>query len=86
MYPLIRDTRACPILSAKLNELMDEKADVEDVNGYWTKLGNLTLWTANYPFGYGSALGDESELLPNRRTVKRLHSYITTARLNPTEK
>lgn len=63
-----------------LNELMDQNAPITERSEHTRKIGNLTIWTSNYPYCYGHPYGrDQIEILPARRTVKRLHKYIEKA-------
>jgi len=61
--------------SAKLNKLMDENAEVTVSGCFGIKLGDVFVWTANYPYAYGSRMGI-NDGLPSRKTAVRLNYYI----------
>jgi hypothetical protein len=75
----VRDARVCPIWSDTLNTLMDADAEV-GCYGITTKIGNVKVWTANWPFAYGHEATDGDYAMPNYATQKRLRDYIARKR------
>ena len=58
-----------------LNEQMDNKVEITFIDQRVAKLGNTLIWTSNYPYAFGCRWG-KSEILPYRRTRRRLLEYI----------
>lgn len=68
---------------AILNRAMDTyKAEL---GGYETtlKLGPLTVWTANWPYAYGSCWSPSFDGLPRVATRKRLRALAESVRPDP---
>ena len=72
-----------PYLSKKINDLLDdENTKITIIGRYRARVGDLTLWTGNYPYGYGSEYEEEVSRdihspLPDRKTVYRLRKILS---------
>lgn len=61
----------------KLNDLIDAGAPISNASVYSIKLGDVRIWTGNWPYAYGHPYGTPvDEMLATVRTRKRLRSYI----------
>jgi hypothetical protein len=74
--------KTCPSLSRKINRLLDdETTTITIVDELEAQVGNLSLWTGNYPYAYGSLLSTSTRMircpLPDRKTVYRLHKVLS---------
>lgn len=66
--------KTCLIWDKALNEILDKNPNV--VTGpYETKIGDLSIWTSNYPYSYGHP-SNSSNMLPLPITRVRLRNYI----------
>lgn len=51
---ILRTGPTSPALSKRINELLDdENTEITIISKYRARVGDLTLWTGNYPYGYG---------------------------------
>jgi len=69
-------------LSKRINDLLDdENTKITIISKYKARVGDLTLWTGNYPYGYGSeykeVTKDIHSPLPDRKTVYRLREILS---------
>ena len=53
--------------------------DVRDVTQYTARVGGVTTWIANYPYGYGSPHGIGPDVMPSRQTVVDLSEAVIAA-------
>lgn len=71
-----------PGLSKRINDLLDdENTEITIISRYKARIGELTLWTGNYPHCYGceyeEAMKDIHSPLPDRKTVYRLREILS---------
>lgn len=61
-----------------LNRMLDNPT-FTDIGTHAVKLNGKTIWTANYPYGFGAPYGWGPEVLPSRATVVRLRDALEKA-------
>ena len=59
---------------ALLNEILDKRTNVT-VSNYTTTIDGVEIWTANYPYAYGSPRNTK-KFLPSVKTRKRLKKFV----------
>ena len=73
-------------LSKRINDLLDdENTKITIYSKYRARVGDLTLWTGNYPYGYGCEYEEMTRFthspipifLPDRKTVYRLRKILS---------
>lgn len=63
----------------RLNELLDEHG-VTDIRDHTVKVGNVTVWVSNWPYGYGDPYQPaKGHFLPSYSTRLRLRREIEKA-------
>ena len=85
VYNLLSTVRVGPTspgLSKRINDLLDDgNTEITIISRYRARVGDLTLWTGNYPYGYGSEYEEVSRdihsPLPDRKTVYRLRKILS---------
>jgi len=66
----------------KLNSLLDSGEKI-NIGLYTSNIGNITIWTSNYPYCFGRLYGPiEFGILPSRKTVFRLYDRILKEIIN----
>lgn len=65
----------CKEWDAILNEQID-KYEVEVLDKYTAKIGNLEVWISNYPYAFGSCNRPKYDKLPKVSTRRRLLKIV----------
>lgn len=66
-------------LDRAINSLLDEGVVPQRLDKWHAKLGHLTLWVANYPYGYAEHLGKR----PSRKTIYRFSQALDAEDFRP---
>lgn len=61
-----------------LNKALDT-GRIEDVDNYTAKVGGITVWVSNWPYGYGNPYEPTVRVLPTVATRKRLRAALINA-------
>lgn len=60
---------------ARIRELIDNKAEAEQLGEHRALIGDAHVWTSNYPYAYGYR-ADGRDGLPSRLTRIELREYL----------
>jgi len=71
----LQNEPTCLWWDKELNELLD-KQEVEPLDEFTCKVGNLEVWIANWPYSYGYAYNPKYPYLPKVNTRLRLRKMI----------
>lgn len=85
-------TPSCWIRNRPTNREWDKKVRQQlknpkftNINSYKCNLRDLTIWTENYPYAYGTDDTGRVKGMPSRRTVFKLRNALTKHKMGETE-
>lgn len=71
----LSNDRSSSFIDALISEIIEKDLVVRLEHYKAITKGGSSIWVANYPYAYGS-MGLEGDLLPYRRTRRRLRNYL----------
>lgn len=78
----IQNDPTCMVWDARLNALLDGGSKIEIISDYRCMIDGVQIWTANYPYAYGSPArlaGNTYNMLPTVKTRIKLRRAVRAA-------